>query len=123
MCRILEEDRRLVIAFAWAEHHDVRMGARIDYVLIASSVVGGVVDPHRFVSVDTPVDNADVIALFWGVRVLAALRFVFEYSREEVFVEMRYEMLGGYVRIPDERALLLLTRSAGSSSLCATTLM
>lgn len=41
----------------WRKHHNVSMGTRVYGVLSSATVVGGVVDAHNLVAINTVIDN------------------------------------------------------------------
>lgn len=95
--------------FAWAQYHHVCVGPWIDNVLIASSIVSSVIDAHRLVSVNTPIHNADPVALRLGERVFPAFEILLEYPREKVVVQIRYKFLPNHVSIEDTGIQQVLT--------------
>ena len=74
------------------------MGPRVDGVLTASHVVGGVIEPHDLVKIHAALLDAEAAEFFGSETVLVPVVLLSEHAPEKVVSEVRVEVLRWRVR-------------------------
>ena len=74
------------------------MGPRVDGVLTASHVVGGVIEPHDLVKIHAVLLDAEAAEFFGSETVLVPVVLSSEHTAEEMVSEVRVEVLHWRVR-------------------------